>query len=601
MSLPAWNLTAYYSSIADPKIQTDLANAEIEVHNYAEKYRGRISNLTPNGVLEAIEEVQQVCILLNKPSYYLHLLYEAGGDQVREVGKIRSVIDEKTTIITNKLAFFDVELSGRCDLKELAETDELSVYRHYLNIVADNAKYILSEDVEQVLALKSLTSGESWSRFYTDQKAKIQVELTIDGVTKSYNVPGLMDLLKNPKREIRQLAWQGYGKALMSNEENVLEAYNNIIQDKKINDSLRGFQNAEEAKLISNQISQPFVDSLVQTCKDKVSWNQRYYRLKNEILGIENPTWSDVYSQFPDEQDSKEAQNISWDRCQEIILETFGKFHPRFAEIAKKAFDSNWIDAQIRERKYGGAFCSSYAPGYNPVILCNYKNKLVDVSTVAHELGHLIHSVLTEENQKLWNCNYTMSMAEIASLCCETIVFERLYEEISDPRQKLKLLCENIEGESGNIFMGGLGRYTFESKIHKLYAEQGAISKAQIQDLWLQENFVQVYGDVYSYPEECKYTWQSVAHFTYIFYNYVYASGLLISSAIYQVIKNDEAKKEVYMDILKAGGSQSPAQLLSKLDLNIESPEFWQIGFKIFEDKIVEAERLWAEVKNQQR
>jgi oligoendopeptidase F len=595
MPLPSWNLNAYYTSPTDDQINTDLATAEQEVHKYKEKYRGRIGNLTPNGLLEAIEEVQKICVILNKPGYYYHLLYEAGGELVDDIGQIRKIIDERTTMITNKLAFFDVELCARKDLLELAESSELATYAHYLKIVSKNAKYILSEDVEKVLALKSLTSGEAWAQFYTDQKAKIEVELTINGVTQTYNVPGLMDLLKNTDREVRRIAFEALGQAYKNNEENVLDAYNNLIQDKKINDTLRGYQDAEEAKLLSNQISQSFVDSLVETCKDKVAWNQRYFRLKNEILGLEDPAWYDAYAQQPG--DEKDDQSISWEKCQEIILETFGQFHPRFAEIAKEAFDNNWIDAQLRSRKYGGAFCSSFAPGFHPVILCNYKNKLVDVSTVAHELGHLIHSVLTEENQSLWNCNYTMSMAEIASLCCETIVFERLYSELTEPRAKLRLLCEKIEEESGNIFMGGLGRYTFESKVHKLFRERGALSKDIIRDLWLQENFVQVYGDVYNYPEECKYTWQSVAHFTYIFYNYVYASGLLISSAIYQVIKDDEVKKGIYIDILRAGGSDSPANLMSKLGLDIESGDFWQIGFKIFEDKIEEAERLWAEVK----
>jgi oligoendopeptidase F len=378
----------------------------------------------------------------------------------------------------------------------------------------------------------------------------------------------------------------------------VLEAYNNIILDKKIMDGLRGYENAEQSKLISNQVSQSFVDSLVKTAQDKVGLLQRYYKMKIEILKIDDAKWYDSYAGLTFE--GLEEKSYSWEECKQIVVENFTAFHPKFGAIAQEAFDKNWLDAGLRKRKYGGAFMSNFAPGYHPVILCNYKNKLTDISTVAHEMGHLVHSILTDESQTLLNTNYTMSMAEIASLCCETVVFEKMYNDIPDDlsgkKLKLKLMCEKVEEEFLNIYVGGVGRYIFESKIHSMYREQGAISKKQIRELWIQEHYVNLFGDIFDYTG-CEYSWQSVAHFTYIFYNYVYASGLLTSNAIYNVVVNDESKKAIYLEILAAGGSDSPANLLGKLDLDIESPEFWKIGFDLSEKRLQEAERLWAEVK----
>jgi oligoendopeptidase F len=596
MPIPAWDLTQYYSHYTDPQINIDLELAELKTQEYVAQYRGRIGFLEPADLAIAIKSIEDLSIVINKPSYYLHLVYEAGGDdlEMEKISRLQSIVDEKSTLINNQLTFFDVELSRRNDIWQLVLKPELKDYAYYLQIVQIQGKHILSEEVEQVLSLKSLTSGEAWKRFFTDQKSKIDVELNIYGEKKSYGVPGLMDLMKDPDRDVRNLAFDALTSCCEDNESNVLEAYNNIIMDKKITDQLRNYSTPQEATLISNQISESFVDSLVATCQSKTDLVQRYYKLKNRILHINNPQWYDIYAQLPLGEESE--KHYSWEECQSIILKTFSSFHPRFGEIAKQAFDNNWIDGVIRKRKYGGAFCSSFAPGYHPVILCNYKGKITDISTVAHELGHLIHGILTEEKQTLWNCNYTMSMAEIASLCCETLVFEHLYQEITDPKLKLRLLCEKIEEEAGNIFMGGLGRYTFESKVHNLFREEGELSKDQIRQLWLQENFKNVYGDVFQYPDGCKYTWQLVAHFTYIFYNYVYASGLLISSAIYEVIKNDENKKAIYLEILSSGGSDSPSNLLSKLGLDIESPEFWQIGFQLFEDKLIEAEKLWLQI-----
>jgi oligoendopeptidase F len=602
--LPQWDLTQYYSDLHDPKIQSDLKVAKELVDNYAIRFARKVNDLSPQELYNAFVEVEAISIKVSTPSYFLHLLYEAGSDiegQMEEISKLQSMVDEQTTMISNELTFFDVELAKRKDLETLIQAPELKNYKHYLQTVLENGKYILSEEVEKVLSLKSLTSADAWSRLYTDQKAKIEVELEIYGKKKKYNVPGLMDLMKNSDRKIRSTAFKALSYSLSQTEELVLEAYNNIIMDKKIMDGLRGYENAEQSKLISNQVSQSFVDSLVKTAQDKVELLQRYYKMKMEILKIDDAKWYDSYAGLTFE--GLEEKSYSWEECQRIVVENFTAFHPRFGAIAQEAFDKNWLDAGLRKRKYGGAFMSNFAPGYHPVILCNYKNKLTDISTVAHEMGHLVHSILTDEAQTLLNTNYTMSMAEIASLCCETVVFEKMYNDIPDDlsgkKLKLKLMCEKVEEEFLNIYVGGVGRYIFESKIHAMYREQGAISKEQIRELWIQEHYVNLFGDIFDYTG-CEYSWQSVAHFTYIFYNYVYASGLLTSNAIYNVVVNDESKKAVYLEILAAGGSDSPANLLGKLDLDIESPEFWKIGFDLSEKRLIEAERLWTEVKQLQ-
>jgi oligoendopeptidase F len=595
-NLPSWDLSVFYPSFADPAIHSDLKLAKDAALEFAAKYRGKINSLNAQELNTCIIEVEKLVIQINKPGYYLHLLYEAGGPDVDEVGRIQSQVDEQNALISNEITFFDTELASRKDLLNLAQEPDLLNYSYFLQQTHQNAKYVLSEEVEKVLNLKSLTGSEAWSKFYTDQKAKIEVELTLDGETKKYNITGLQDLLKSPDRSVRKLAFEAMCGEWENREENTLEAYNNILFDKKINDSLRGYKNAEESKLLSNQVSQSFVDSLVKTAQDKSHLVKRYYDMKNQILGLKDAQWYDSYAEIPVGNEGEEKE-YSWEECKSIIVSTFTEFHPRFGAIATEAFEKNWLDAQPRERKYGGAFMSNFATGYHPVILCNYKYKFTDVSTVAHEMGHLIHSILTEEKQTTLNSNYPMSMAEIASLCCETVVFDKLFNQIEDKRLKLKLICEKVEEEALNIYVGGVGRYTFEQKMHQMYRESGSISPEQIRKIWVQEHYINVFGDAFVYPEGCQYTWQSVAHFTYIFYNYVYASGLLTSSAIYEIVKNDEAKKEIYLEILSMGGSQTPASMLAKLGLDIESTEFWQIGFKVFESKLIQAEQLWAEVQ----
>ncbi len=600
LELPSIELTQFYSSINDPRIQEDLSNVDVELQSFQSKYKGKAAELKASELLEAIVQYEAILINLGKPSYYLSILYELGGPDVDQVNSMQVRVDEQTIILQNKIIFFEVELSKRVDLNEILQDPILSSYKHYLEMVGAYAKHTLSEESEQLLSLKELSGNQAWSKFYTDQKAKISVEYDFGKGVKKHSTVELSEIIQGQDRTARAKAFELLTKACKEREENSLEAFNNIILDKKVNDNLRGYKFASESKLISNQINQSFVDSLVATAQDKVSIVRDYYKLKFDIIGIEDPQWYDVSAPtIPATEGLIPESDITydWNECKQIIVENFSKFHPRFGEIAVEAFEKNWVDAVSRERKYGGAFCSSFAPDYDPLILVNYKNKLSSVSTVAHEMGHLVHSVLTQESQSYLNCNYTMSMAEIASLACETVVFEKMYETITNPYLKLKILCEKIEEEILNIYEGGVARYNFETAMHGEFRENGTISKEKARELWLTQKYKDVYGDIVSLNEGCEHTWQLVAHFTYSFYNYVYASGLLTSNAIYEIIKDDELKKEIYVNILCSGGNAWPKDLLSKLDLDIESTEFWKIGFKPLEDKLVLAQKLWKELK----
>jgi oligoendopeptidase F len=599
-SLPSISLNQYYNSINDSRIISDLDSVSIELDEFQKTYKGKVADLQPQELLGAILLYEKILMNLGKPSYYLSIMYELGGPDVDKVNSMQVRVDERTTMLQNKIIFFEVELSKKSDLEVVSKSPELSGYKHYLEMVGAYAKHTLSEESEQLLSLKELSGNQAWSKFYTDQKAKISVEYDFGKGVKKYSTVELSEIIQGKDRDKRAKALELLTKACKDREDNVLEAFNNIILDKKVNDNLRGYKFASESKLISNQISQSFVESLVKTSEDKVNIVRDYYKLKFDIMGITDPHWYDVSAPTmpADETLIPESDTtFEWEECKAIIIENFSKFHPRFGEIATEAFEKNWVDASPRERKYGGAFCSSFAPGYDPLILVNYKNKLSSVSTVAHEMGHLVHSVLTQESQSYLNCNYTMSMAEIASLACETVVFEKMFETITNPYLKLKILCEKIEEEILNIYEGGVARYNFESKMHSEFRENGPVSKEKVRELWLEEKYHKVYGDVVSLNEGCEHTWQLVAHFTYMFYNYVYASGLLTSNAIYEIIKNDDAKKEIYLDILRSGGNNWPKDLLSKLDLDIESTDFWNIGFKPLEDKLILAKQLWSEIK----
>jgi oligoendopeptidase F len=594
-TLPSWDLSQFYASYNDPQMDQDLKNVTVEIQNFEQKYRGKVAGLSPIELLEAIKVDENISINLSKPSYYLMLAYDAGGEQVDQIQQAMISRSEQTTVLGNLMTFFGVELSKRTDLIELSKTSELQEYSYYLARLAQNAKYVLSEEVENVIALKDLSGSEAWSKLYTDLSTKIEVTSDFEGETKTYREEDLLNLSRHHDRKIRKTAWELLTTEFEKNEELALEAYNNILLDAKLDDNLRGFKYPQESSFVGNQVSQKVVESLITAVNNRTDLVRRYTKLKQEILGIEDLQVYDLGAEISFE--NLDQPVYSWEDAKNIILQAFGEFNPKFEEIAQKFFDNNWIDAANRKQKKGGAYMSSFAPGFHPNILTTFKSRFEDVLAVAHELGHGIHSFLTQEVQSLINSSYTLSTAEIASLCCETIVFDKLIATVTDPRLRLKLYCNKIEEEAGNIFTAGISYYGFESQIHDLYRQNGPITKEQIRELWLKNRYENIYQDLITPPTKSQYSWSMIHHFTYLFYNYVYASGVLVSSAIYDILKHDHSKVENYLEILRLGGSMSPVNLLKKLDLDIEQPEFWQIGLNLFESQINTAQEIWSEIK----
>jgi oligoendopeptidase F len=594
ITAPSWDLTLLYSSINDPQIEKDLGKSQELIKIFIDNYKDKIVSLTPEQLEKCFTAIELIWDLLYKPSFYFELSYSAGGSEIDKIGVIKQQIEEKTTKLLNQLTFFEVELSFRNDLFDIAKTPELKIYQNFLEQTANSAKYLKSTEVEQILALKNLSGFNAWAKLYTDLKAKISEKANFEGEEKTYSSADLSNLLYSSDRNIRKNAFELQIKALEKNNEFVSEALNNIALDKKIDDEIRGYTHPHSKSLVSNQWSEETLQALLTAINNSLPVFHEYYETKRQILGLETLESYDLFGQI---NLSNYEPEYSYEETKEIILEALYSFDPVFGDNAKYFFDNDLIDAQKRERKYPGAFQNSISATYPPYILTNYNGKISDILTLAHELGHGVHTLLTHANQNFINSQYTISMAEIASLCSETLVFESLIKKIEDPKVKLELLCSKIEDEGANIFMAGFARYNFEKRVHEKYRSSGSLSTSQIGEIELEEGYKKLYGKALTPTKGSELKWQLVAHYTYDFYNYAYASGLLTSLAIYKKIQDDPSSKEKYFDILKAGGSKNPRKLLLSMDMDIETVDFWQNALELFSNKVNYVKQLYAEIK----
>lgn len=595
-SLPSWDLTQYYNSHKDSQIYADLDEMTIKICEFVENYRGKMHSLVPSEIASLLESYEGLYAFVYKPEYYLGHILDAGGEEAGVIEQAYLRVKTKTAQASKHLVFVERELMDRGDLGELMRHDNLTVYSYYLELLMRKKPHTLSEEVEQVIAIKDVTGFDAWAKFYQDQKANISIESDIEGETKTYRFVDLTQLIIGTNRDLRSKAWDLRAQELAKKEENTLIAFNNVLMERQLSDELRGYDDPESEKLIENQVSQSFVDSLQYALKQKLPMVKRFLKLKKEALGVDIIKSYDLFAEV---SLGGGDTLYSWEEARDVILKAFGEFDSGFHDIAQKFFDHNWIDADpSRQKKLGGAYQSQFVPGYHPIIFTNYKGTMTDVITLAHELGHGIHSYLMMENQNTLNCEYPMSTAEIASTTCETIVFNKLYESLESLEEKLNLLFWKVDEDMRVLFQVGLGRYQFEKKAHAKFRRDGPLSQEFIRELCLEEVYKNIYGDSVQYDHRAGYNWQYVAHNVYIFYNYVYASGNLLALSIYQKVNEKPDKVELYKEMLKLGGRKSPKDLLAMMDLDIESPDVWLSGFEQVEATLEKLESSWKGYQN---
>ena len=273
------------------------------------------------------------------------------------------------------------------------------------------------------------------------------------------------------------------------------------------------------------------------------------------------------------------------------MLAAYGAFAPRMAEIAGEFFERRWIDAEVRHGKRGGAFSASTVPSVHPYVLVNYTGRLHDVMTVAHELGHGVHQYLSRPQGYL-QADTPLTMAETASVFGEMLVFEHLLRAVSDPRARLGMLCNKIEDTIATVFRQ-VTLTRFEQQLHAARRTEGELSREHICSIWQTANAA-LYGDAVTLTDNYRWWWAYIPHFIHTpFYCYAYSFGELLVLALYEKYRREGgAFVPKYLDLLAAGGSDTPENLLKPIGIDITDPTFWQLGLEPFAQMVAEAERL---------
>ncbi|HEY7195600.1 MAG TPA: M3 family oligoendopeptidase [Gaiellaceae bacterium] len=583
----AWDLTDLYEGVDDPRIDSDVEQAEADAAAFRERYHGAVAGLGAEQLADAVAEYERIESAIVRPLTFAHLVFATNmADPVR--GALVARLGEKAAGLDTRLLFFGLEWAAVEDdvADALLADPALDHWRHHLHSLRKFRPYLLSEPEERIVTEKTVSGSSAWSRLYEELLGALRVSLEGEDVP----LEPAMAKLYEPDRDVRASAAAAITDALGPGLRTRTFVFNTILLDKSIDDRLRGYPTWLSSRNLANETTDEAVEALVHATTSRYDLPQRYYRLKARLLGLERIEHYDRFAPI-----SSEGTRIPWEEAHATVVEAYSDFSEETGSIVARFFDDNWIDGPVRPDKRTGAFCATTIPGVHPYVLMNYTGDRRSILTLAHELGHGLHGVLAQPLGYV-NSSTPLTTAETASVFGEALTFERLLGQEDDPHRRLDLLTGRIEDAIATTFRQ-IAMNRFEDAVHGERRGRGEIAPERLGELWLECQSA-LFGDAVGLEGYTPW-WSYIPHFTGApGYVYAYAFGYLFSLAIYRrYVLEGDAMVEPYLDLLRAGGSRSPEELAGLVGLDLTDPSIWASGLDALGEELDEAERLADELE----
>ena len=581
-----WDLSDLYESPDDPKLEGEIAGAERAAAAFRERYRGGVVALSASDLADAIAEREEIESAVDRALTYAHLRFATNmADPAR--GALVGKLTERAAAIETALLFFGLDIAAIEDgpAEVLLADPALDHWRHWLTSLRKYRPHLLTEPEERVMTEKSVSGSSSWSRLYSELLSSLRV--TVDG--EEVALETAMARLYSADGNLRRTTAEAVTEALGPGLRTRAFVFNTILQDKSIDDRLRGYPTWISSRNLANETTDEAVDALIEAVVSRYDLLRRYYRLKARLIGLDRLEFYDRFAPV-----SEGGEKTSWDEARALTVGAYSDFSPAVGEIIDGFFTKNWIDGPVRPDKANGAFCATTVPGVHPYILMNYTGERRSVLTLAHELGHGLHGVLAQP-LGLFNAACPITTSETASVFGEALTFKRQLSTVDDPRQRLDLLTGRLEDAFATTFRQ-ISMNRFENLVHTERRATGELAPERIGELWLESQNA-LFGD--SVGTDGYETWWSyVPHFMSTpGYVYAYTYGYLFALTVFRRYEQEgDALVEPYLELLSLGGSRSPVDLAKLVGLDLTDPQIWATGIDALADDVDEAERLAGEV-----
>ncbi|MCB0013055.1 MAG: M3 family oligoendopeptidase, partial [Anaerolineales bacterium] len=551
-----WQLDDLFTGLQATDLAEALTSFQTELQAFVSGRESLTDTISPGQFNEMLAEYDALAGQMRLISGIASLKF-SGDTQDQAIQAELARIQQASAKFNNQTLYFLLWWQGLSEEKAATLQAAVGDWGYWLAQLRAQTPYTLSEAEEQLSNLKDVNGRQALLQLYSSLTNRYEFKLEVDGETHTLTREALSAYFRHPDKAIREASYRALLDTYAADETILGQIYQALVRDwYSENVEIRGYPSAISVRNQANDIPDKVVDVLLEVTREQAGLFQRYFRLRAQMLGEEQLRRFDLGA--PTEEVERK---IDYQESIEMVMRAFGQYDGELAELAYRVFADHHYDGEVRAGKRSGAFCMSPGPGYTPYILHSFTGRLRDLSTMAHELGHAIHALLAAHHNVL-TFHSSLPLAETASTFAEMLVMDMLLSDETDPAVERNLLMEQMDNAYATI-MRQAEFARFELIAHEMIREGATVS--QVSERYLGELQAQ-FGEAVSVDDVFRYEWLVVPHFYGVpFYVYAYAFGQLLVLSLYRQYKAEgEAFKPRFREILAAGGSAAPVEILAK-------------------------------------
>lgn len=581
-----WDIESMYESME--QWEKDLQYVLTKVEDFS-KYKGNIST-SGHTLLEALNEQMELYRRINNIFTYASMRLDedtriSTSQAIHDRAMSAYVkIQEKTSFMTPEILKIDEATLNRF----LDETEELKLYEQYLKNILRKRGHVLSSEEENILAQMGeiCNSPHQIYSMLNDADIKFPKIINEQGIEVEITQSNFIPLMESKNRDVRKKAFEGLYSTYEGFKNTYAQLLNGNVKANIVNARIRKYNSALEASLDENNIPVSVYKNLINSVHNNLDSMYKYMDIRKRALGVEELHMYDLYTPIVKDVDF----NIPYEEGKEFIIKGLQPLKDEYIDIVKEGFTNGWIDVYENKGKRSGAY-SSGTYDSKPFILTNYHNTLDSVFTVAHEMGHSIHSYLSNKNQPFVYSGYSIFLAEVASTTNESLLLEYMLNNVKNDREKLYLLNHYLEQFRTTVFRQTMFA-EFEMLIHEHVENGGALTADYLCETYKKLN-EKYYGPNMVVDDLISIEWARIPHFYYNFYVFQYATGFSAAVALSQKIldEGDEAVDR-YLKFLSSGSSDYPINILKLAGVDMTTEEPVNNALKVFEKLVEEMNKL---------
>ncbi len=587
-----WDLTNVYPSLSSLQYASDFKKLQKLIKEQEDFLTEKVSAVDAGSSDAVIAETAAVLIdRFNKISLvagtmrvYLESFISTDSynkEALKKLSEYELVGVKISQIFTQAQTWIGKVASQLPTIEKLNEI--VKAHAFFLKEAAEQSKYLMSPAEESLASELSLSGGNAWEKLQGTVTSQLSVDFELDGKVQKLPMPALINMRSHPDEDVRRRAYEAENKAWETVKEPLAAAMNGIKGEVNTLNRHRGRKDAIHSSIDTARIDRETLEAMLDAMKDSFPMFRKYYKAKAALFGAKKLQWWNIYAPV-----GESKTNYGYEEAKAFILEHFGGFSPDLKGFAQRAFDNHWIDSEQRDGKRGGAFCMEVPSVKESRILCNFDGSLEQISTLAHELGHGFHNDCMQKAGKTELMKNTpMTMAETASIMCETIVTTAALKQVKNPKEELFILDAQLIGDA-QVIVDIYSRYLFEKEVFER-REKSELNADELCEM-MENAQKATYGDGLDpkYLQKWMWTWKPHYYSAALsFYNYPYAFGLLFATGLYAIYqKRGAAFVPDYKNLLSSTGEGTAADLAARFGIDIRKKAFWQDSLKVIEARV---------------